>query len=204
MDFLRNVFTNFIFEKLFSHEELVTRRVTAISNNLYKQSNAFFKGALNEINCSSDVGSCDSFSSKLFARSISYFKSFSLVQYAFANSLKCSSDRNLWTPLERAEMPESIAPKQARNQIGTLGGAKSFLRGAQIFKIISSSSKLYPTHFPGDEKSFSSQSITKSRYKLLCGCRTCMGRLKLKSRTISLRCFEVIYTKQQNTSLQSG
>jgi len=35
MDFLRYVLTNFIFEKLLSHEELVTRRVTAISNNLY-------------------------------------------------------------------------------------------------------------------------------------------------------------------------
>jgi len=25
-------------------------------------------------------------------------------------------------------MPETIAPKQARNQLGTLGGAKNFLR----------------------------------------------------------------------------
>jgi len=37
MEFLRNVFTNFIFEKIFSHETLVTGRVTAISNNVYKQ-----------------------------------------------------------------------------------------------------------------------------------------------------------------------
>ena len=95
MDFLRNVFTNFIFEKLLSDEELVTRRVIAINNNLYKQSNAVLKGALNEINCSSDMGSCDSFRSKFFARSISRFKSFSLIEYAFANSLKCSSDRNV-------------------------------------------------------------------------------------------------------------
>jgi len=36
MDFLRNFFTNFIFEKLLSHEELVTRRVAVISNNLHK------------------------------------------------------------------------------------------------------------------------------------------------------------------------
>ena len=36
MDFLKKFFTNFIFEKLLSHEELVMRRVTAIRNNLYK------------------------------------------------------------------------------------------------------------------------------------------------------------------------
>ena len=42
-------------------EELVTRRVAAISSNLYKQSNAVLKGALNETNYSNDVGSCDSF-----------------------------------------------------------------------------------------------------------------------------------------------
>jgi len=45
MEFLRNVFTHFIFEKLLSHEELATRRVTAISNNLYKQSNAVLEAA---------------------------------------------------------------------------------------------------------------------------------------------------------------
>jgi len=33
MEFLRNVFTNFIFEKLLSHEAVVTGRVTATSNN---------------------------------------------------------------------------------------------------------------------------------------------------------------------------
>jgi len=110
----------------------VTRRVTAISNNLYKQSNAVLKGA-NEINCSSDVGSCGSFRCKFIARSISCFKLFSLIQDSFANSFKGSSDRNVWTPLERAEMAERIAPKQARNQLGTRAGAKSFLRGAQVF-----------------------------------------------------------------------
>jgi len=55
-------------------------------------------GAINEINCSSDVGSYDSFRSKLFARSVSCFKSikqFSLIEYAFANFFKCSSDRNV-------------------------------------------------------------------------------------------------------------
>jgi len=33
MEFLGNVFCNFIFEKLLSHEALVMRRVAATSNN---------------------------------------------------------------------------------------------------------------------------------------------------------------------------
>jgi len=33
MEFLGNVFTNFIFEKLLSHEALVTGRSTATANN---------------------------------------------------------------------------------------------------------------------------------------------------------------------------
>jgi len=33
MEFLGNVFTNFIFKKLLSHEALVMGRVTAASNN---------------------------------------------------------------------------------------------------------------------------------------------------------------------------
>jgi len=37
MEFLGHVFTNFIFEKLLSHEGLVMGRVTAISYNLYEQ-----------------------------------------------------------------------------------------------------------------------------------------------------------------------
>jgi len=36
MEILRNVFTNFIFEKIILHEALVTGRVTAVSNNLHK------------------------------------------------------------------------------------------------------------------------------------------------------------------------
>jgi len=70
-------------KKILSHEALVTGRVTAISNNLYKQPNAPLYGAINEINCSRDVGSCDFFRSNFFARSVS--KSFSLMEYAFAN-----------------------------------------------------------------------------------------------------------------------
>jgi len=44
--------------------------------------------------------------------------------------------------------------KQARNQLGTPPGAKSFLRGTQIFWTTSSSSKLYPTHFSRGGKFF--------------------------------------------------
>jgi len=36
---------------------------------------------------------------------------------------------------------------QARNQLGTPGGAKIFLRGAQIFLTMSNSFKIYPTNF---------------------------------------------------------
>ena len=117
MEFLRNVLTNLNFEKFVSHETLVTGRVTAISNNLYKQSNEPLWGAINEINCSSDVGSCDAFPRKFFARSVSYFKSFSLIEYAFVNFFKCSSDGNVWPPTQRAEIPERIAPEPLQNVI---------------------------------------------------------------------------------------
>jgi len=41
-----------------------------------------------------------------------------------------------------------------RNQLGTPGGAKSFLRGAQNFQTMSNSFKLCPTQFSrGDKKS---------------------------------------------------
>jgi len=39
-----------------------------------------------------------------------------------------------------------LTEKQARNQLGTPGGAKSFLRGAHIFCTMSDIFKLYPTH----------------------------------------------------------
>ena len=46
------------------------------------------------------------------------------------------------------------ACNQARNQLGTSGGAKSFLRGAQIFWTMSNSFKQYPTHFSRGAKNF--------------------------------------------------
>jgi len=43
---------------------------------------------------------------------------------------------------------------QARNELGTPGGMKTFLRGAQIFKIMSNSFNLCPTHFSRGLKKF--------------------------------------------------
>jgi len=44
---------------------------------------------------------------------------------------------------------------QARNQLGTLGEGKSFLRRAQNFWTISNTFKLYPTHFSRRGEKFS-------------------------------------------------
>jgi len=45
--------------------------------------------------------------------------------------------------------------RQASNQLGTPGGAKSFLRGAQTFWTMSKIFKLYPTHFSREGENFS-------------------------------------------------
>jgi len=62
MEFLGIVFTTFIFEKLLSHEALVTGRlqqpVTIKCSFL----------SINEIICSSDIGSFDSFRKKFFPK----------------------------------------------------------------------------------------------------------------------------------------
>jgi len=55
--------------------------------------------------------------------------------------------------LSRADMPERITPKQARNQLGKLGGAKGFLKGPK-FLIMFNGSKLCPTHFSREVKKF--------------------------------------------------
>jgi len=44
---------------------------------------------------------------------------------------------------------------QARNQLGTPGGAMSFPRGAKIFWTMSNSFKLCPTHFSRVGENFS-------------------------------------------------
>ena len=86
----------------------MTGRVKAISNNWYEQLKAPLYGAINEINCSSDVGSSDSCRSKFFARSVSRFKSFSLIEFAFAFFFKCSSDRNVLPPGQKAECRKEL------------------------------------------------------------------------------------------------
>jgi len=43
---------------------------------------------------------------------------------------------------------------QYRNQLGTLGGAKSFLRGAPIFKTMSNNLKLCSTYFSREGEKF--------------------------------------------------
>jgi len=50
-----------------------------------------------------------------------------------------------------------------------------------------------------------SWTITKCHYKVLWGCRTCVGRFKTEVTTGCVGCFEVIRnTRQPNTRLQSG
>ena len=98
------------FEKLLSHEALVKEGVTSISKNLHEQSNAAWEGTTDEWNCSSDVGNCEALRSKFFSKGFS-FKSFSLIEYAFANPFKCFFDRNVWPPGQRAEIPERISPE---------------------------------------------------------------------------------------------
>jgi len=60
-----------------------------------------------------------------------------------------------WSRLlvESAELCE-IAGDQARNQLGTTGGTKSFLREAQIFELCPIYFRLCPTHFSRGSKNF--------------------------------------------------
>ena len=51
--------------------------------------------------------------------------------------------------------PYTIWSLQARNQFGTPGGAKNFLRGVQYFWTMSNSFKWCPTHFSRGGKKFS-------------------------------------------------
>jgi len=57
---------------------------------------------------------------------------------------------NLGNPVSPMQLHKNQRT-QARNQLGIPGGAKSFLRGAQIFLTLPNSFKLCPTHFPGGE-----------------------------------------------------
>ena len=117
MEFLKIIFTSFIFEKLLSYESLMTARDTTTSNNLYKQSNAALQGAMNEINNSSGVGSCDFFWSKFFAKDTPRFKSFSLIEYAFTNYFKCSSDRKIQLRGKELKYRKELLPNQYRKSL---------------------------------------------------------------------------------------
>ena len=76
IEFLRKVFTNFIFEKLLSHEGLVTGRVTVINSNLYKQSNAALYGAKKQRNSITDVSCWGSLFTNFLTKDISCCKSY--------------------------------------------------------------------------------------------------------------------------------
>ena len=60
-------------------------------------------------NCSSDIGSFDSIRSKFFAKVMSSFRSFSLNEYDLQILSSVFSDRNIWSPGQRAEILERIA-----------------------------------------------------------------------------------------------
>ena len=81
-------------------------------------------------------------------------KSFSLIEYAFANFFKWSSNGNSSTSWQ---------------------------------KEVKYRKELLLNH-------------DKNPSKVLRGCRTCV---ELKSRTSYVRCFDVVYTRQQKTQLQS-
>jgi len=55
---------------------------------------------------------------------------------------------------QRAEIPERIDPKQARNQLEKLGGAKGFLKGPKFFKLCPMVLKYVQHIFQGRRKKF--------------------------------------------------
>jgi len=56
--------------------------------------------------------------------------------------------------MSRGKLEKACRKSQARNQLGTPGGAKSFLRGAQNFWTVSNNFKLCPTHLSRGAKTF--------------------------------------------------
>ena len=56
--------------------------------------------------------------------------------------------------MHRFRCVKTLPGQQARYQLGTPGGAKSFLRGTQFFKTMSNGIKLCPTHFSRGPKNF--------------------------------------------------
>jgi len=62
-----------------------------------------------------------------------------------------------------------ISKVQARNQLRTPGGAKSFLRGVRTFWTMSNSFKLYPTHFSRGGEKFSRRGFVPPAHPLVTG-----------------------------------
>jgi len=76
MEFLGNVFTNFIFKNIFRMKHWWREEL-----QLPVSIKRTFLIAIHDKNCSSGIRSFDSFRSKLFAKVISCFESFSLNEY---------------------------------------------------------------------------------------------------------------------------
>ena len=104
MEFLGNFFTNFIFEKLLSHEALLTGRVTATSNNqtqLYKwklQMKKLF-GRYRQLRILPKQILCLSYFS---------FQTIFIKWIWFVNSFKRFSDRKVWPPGQISEIRELL------------------------------------------------------------------------------------------------
>jgi len=100
-----------------------------------------------------------------------------LLYQSMAISLACCAFRCSWIlPLNTWT--------QARNQLGTTVGVKSFLRGAQIFWTVSKNFRLCPTSFVGGAKIFLGG--LRSPWAWAClNLSTCCGILP---RTCSIRC----------------
>ena len=92
--FLRIAFTKFILKNFYRMKRWWREELQRLATTCMNNQTQFWKVLLNEINeknCSSGVGTCNSFRSKFFARYTSIcFKSFLIIAYAFANSFKWS------------------------------------------------------------------------------------------------------------------
>jgi len=103
MEFLGNILTNFIFEKLLSHEAPVTGRVTATSNNQTFLSSYKYKKLFEQ------YGQLRLLQKQILCQNYFTFEIIFNKWIWFANSSKCLSDGNVWLPGQRAETRERIA-----------------------------------------------------------------------------------------------
>jgi len=106
MEFLGNVFTNFIFEKFLLHEALATGRVTANSNNqtqLFKCSSYKWQKLFERYT------QLRLFPKQIICQSYCTFQIIFTNWIWFVNSFKCVSDGNFCPPGEKAEIRERTA-----------------------------------------------------------------------------------------------